>query len=123
MMRIPDSIYKFVVSGGIATGIDFVCYMLFRQIAWPSVAKTISMIIANIWSYIVNKRWVFASSRDTDSKMIGSYVVVQLLNLGTNVGVNSLMLHLTGYVILSFIVATLCATIVNYSLQKLIVFK
>lgn len=123
MMKIPDSIYKFVVSGGIATGIDFVCYMLFRQITWPSVAKTISMIIANIWSYIVNKRWVFASSRDTDSKMIGLYVIVQLLNLGTNVGVNSLMLHLTGYVILSFIVATLCATIVNYSLQKLIVFK
>ena len=122
-MKIPASIYKFIVSGGIATGIDFVCYMLLRQIAWPSVAKTISMIIANIWSYIVNKRWVFASSRDTDSKMIGLYVIVQLLNLGTNVGVNSLMLHLTGYVILSFIVATLCATIVNYSLQKLIVFK
>lgn len=122
-MRIPASIYKFVVSGGIATCIDFVCYMLLRQIAWPSVAKTISMIIANIWSYIVNKRWVFVSRRDTDSKMIGTYVVVQVLNLGTNVGVNSLMLHLTGYVILSFVFATLCATIVNYSLQKLIVFK
>ena len=122
-MRIPASICKFVVSGGIATCIDFVCYMLLRQIAWPSVAKTISMIIANIWSYIVNKRWVFVSRRDTDSKMIGTYVVVQVLNLGTNVGVNSLMLHLTGYVILSFVFATLCATIVNYSLQKLIVFK
>lgn len=122
-MRIPASIYKFVVSGGIATCIDFVCYMLLRQIAWPSVAKTISMVIANIWSYIVNKRWVFVSRRDTDSKMIGTYVVVQVLNLGTNVGVNSLMLHLTGYVILSFVFATLCATIVNYSLQKLIVFK
>ena len=122
-MRIPASICKFVVSGGIATCIDFVCYMLLRQIAWPSVAKTISMVIANIWSYVVNKRWVFVSRRDTDSKMIGTYVVVQVLNLGTNVGVNSLMLHLTGYVILSFVFATLCATIVNYSLQKLIVFK
>ena len=55
--------------------------------------------------------------------MVGSYIVVQFLNLGTNVGVNSLMLHVTGYVILSFVIATLCATIVNYSLQKLIVFK
>ena len=122
-MRIPASIYRFVVSGGIATCIDFVCYMLLRQIAWPSVAKTVSMIIANVWSYVVNKRWVFASNKDSDSKMVGSYIVVQLLNLGTNVGVNSLMLHVTGYVILSFVIATLCATIVNYSLQKLIVFK
>ena len=122
-MRIPASIYRFVVSGGIATCIDFACYMLLRQIAWPSVAKTVSMIIANVWSYVVNKRWVFATNKDSDSKMVGSYIVVQLLNLGTNVGVNSLMLHVTGYVILSFVIATLCATIVNYSLQKLIVFK
>ena len=122
-MRIPDSIYKFVVSGGIATGIDFVCYMLLRQIFWPSVAKTISMIIANIWSYIVNKRWVFASNKKTDYRMVVSYLGVQALNLGANVGVNSLMLYLTELIILSFVVATLCATIVNYSLQKLIVFK
>ena len=122
-MRIPDSIYKFVVSGGIATGIDFVCYMLLRQFTWPSVAKTISMLIANVWSYLVNKRWVFVSERKTDARMVGSYVIVQALNLGTTVGVNSLMLYLTGYVILSFVIATLCATIVNYSLQKLIVFK
>ena len=122
-MRIPDSIYKFVVSGGIATGIDFVCYMLLHQIFWPSVAKTISMIIANIWSYIVNKRWVFASNKKTDYRMVVSYLGVQALNLGAHVGVNSLMLYLTELVILSFVVATLCATIVNYSLQKLIVFK
>lgn len=122
-MRIPASIYKFVVSGGIATCIDFVCYMLLRQIAWPSVAKTISMIIANIWSYVVNKRWVFASYKKTDYRMVISYLGVQVLNLGTNVGINSLMLYLTGFVILSFVVATLCATIVNFSLQKLIVFK
>ena len=122
-MKIPASIYKFLVSGGIATCIDFVCYMLLRQFAWPSVAKTISMLIANVWSYLVNKRWVFESERKTDTRMISSYVIVQTLNLGTNVGVNSLMLYLTGYVILSFVIATLCATIVNYSLQKLIVFK
>ena len=122
-MKIPASIYKFLVSGGIATCIDFVCYMLLRQIAWPSVAKTISMLIANVWSYLVNKRWVFESGRKTDTRMVSSYVIVQTLNLGTNVGVNSLMLYLTGYVILSFVIATLCATIVNYSLQKLIVFK
>ena len=100
-----------------------VCYMLLRQFAWPSVAKTISMLIANVWSYLVNKRWVFESGRKTDTRMVSSYVIVQTLNLGTNVGVNSLMLYLTGYVILSFVIATLCATIVNYSLQKLIVFK
>ncbi len=123
MMKIPVSLYKFVVSGGVATCIDFVFYFLLRQFIWSAVAKTISFLVANVWSYVVNKHWVFSSKIDTDTRTLVSYVVVQILNLITNVGVNSLMLSLTGYVVLSFIVATLCATIINYSLQKLIVFK
>lgn len=123
MMKISVSLYKFVVSGGVATCIDFVFYFLLRQFIWSAVAKTISFLVANVWSYVVNKRWVFSSKIDTDTRTLVSYVVVQILNLITNVGVNSLMLSLTGYVFLSFIVATLCATIINYSLQKLIVFK
>lgn len=122
-MKIPSSIYKFVVSGGIATGIDFVIYIILKQLFWPSIAKTISMLCANVWSYIVNKSWVFSNEKKTDTKMIASYVVVQAINLGVNVGTNSLMLHLTNHTVLSFIVATLCATIVNYTLQKIIVFK
>lgn len=122
-MKIPNSIYKFVVSGGIATCIDFVCYFLLLKVFWPSIAKALSMIIANVWSYTVNRRWVFSSNRQTDMWSIGQYAVVQLINLSVNVGVNTLMLRLTGHVVLSFIIATGCATIVNYSLQKLFVFK
>ncbi len=123
MMKIPTSVYKYIVSGGIATCIDFVCYMLIMKVAWPSFAKTTSMIIANIWSYNVNKRWVFSSEKKNCTKTIGLYLAVQVINLITNVGINSLMLHLTGYVILSFVAATLCATIVNYTLQKVFVFR
>ena len=123
MMKIPVSLYKFVVSDGVATCIDFVFYFLLRQFIWSAVAKTISFLVANVWSYVVNKHWVFSSEIDTDTRTLVSYVVVQILNLITNVGVNSLMLNLTGYAFLSFVVATLCATIINYSLQKFIVFK
>lgn len=122
-MKIPQSIYKFIISGGIATCIDFICYLLLRQFLWTAVSKTISMLIANVWSYTVNKRWVFSSQKVTDVKTVGTYIIVQIINLATNVGVNSLSLYITGLVLFSFVVATLCATIVNYTLQKLIVFK
>ncbi len=85
---------------------------------WPSLAKTISMLCANIWSYIINKRWVFLNSEQSSTSMIVSYVVVQVINFGVNIGTNSMMLYLTDNTILSFIVATMCATIVNYTLQK-----
>lgn len=123
MMKIPSSAYRFVVSGGIATCIDFITYLLLMQVLWPSIAKTLSMLIANVWSFVVNKRWVFSSDRQTDTKTIVLYAGVQFVNLVTNVGINALMLYLSGNVLLSFMIATLCATIVNYSLQEIIVFK
>ena len=122
-MRIPNSIYRFIFSGGIATGIDFIVYICLKLLLWPSLAKTISMLCANVWSYIVNKRWVFENGKKTDTKMLISYVFVQIINLAVNVGTNSFMLNLTNYTVLSFVIATICATIVNYSLQKIIVFK
>ena len=122
-MRIPTSFFRFVVSGGIATCIDLVCYMLLIQIIWVPVSKALSMLVANTWSYTVNRIWVFSSDQQTTYKNIGIYALIQLLNLSTNVGVNSMMLYLTNHLILSFIIATCCATVVNYSLQKKYVFK
>lgn len=122
-MKIHSSLYRFVISGGIATGIDFIIYITLKQLLWPSLAKTISMLCANVWSFIVNKRWVFSTGRRTNTRMLLFYFVVQAINLSVNVGTNSLMLYFTGYTIISYIVATLCATLFNYILQKTIVFK
>ena len=79
MIKIPVSLYKFVVSGGVATSIDFIFYFLLRQFLWSAVAKTISFLIANVWSYVVNKRWVFSSGKDIDTRTFVSYMVVQIL--------------------------------------------
>lgn len=123
MMKIPTSAYRFVVSGGISTCIDFCCYIMLMSVLCPSAAKALSMVIANVWSFLINRNWVFSSRQQVNIKTIGLYIVTQFLNLATNVGVNSVMLSLTYNVVLSFVVATLCATIVNYSLQKIIVFR
>lgn len=118
-----EIIVKFIVSGGIATTIDFICYYILQLFIIVEIAKLISILIANVWSYNVNKRWVFASRQKTDRRMLTSYVFCQIANIATNVTVNSLMVRYTGYIILSFLVATLCATIVNFLMQKSIVFK
>lgn len=89
----------------------------------PSAAKALSMVIANVWSFVINRNWVFSSRQQVNAKTIGLYLMTQFLNLATNVGVNSMMLYFTNNVVLSFVIATLCATIVNYSLQKIIVFR
>ena len=114
---------RFLVTGGSATLIDFVIYMLLRTYIGSGRGKFVSMLCANVFSFITNKRWTFSVDEKTNMWMVVKYVIVQGLNIGVNVGVNQLSLKLTNMVVLSFVIATGCAMTVNYVGQKLFVFK
>lgn len=114
---------RFLVTGGSATLIDFVIYMLLRTHIGSGWGKFVSMLCANVFSFIMNKRWTFSVDEKTNTWMVVKYVIVQGLNIAVNVGVNQLSLKLTNMVVLSFVIATGCAMIVNYVGQKLFVFK
>ena len=114
---------RFVVTGGTATLIDFMVYMLLRTYIGSGWGKFVSMLCANVFSFIMNKRWTFSVDEKADIWMVVRYVIVLGVNIGVNVGVNQLSLKLTNMVILSFVIATGCATIINYLGQKLFVYK
>lgn len=114
---------RFIITGGTATLIDFVIYMLLRTYIGSGWGKFVSMLCANVFSFITNKRWTFSVDEKTNTWMVVKYVIVQGLNIGVNVGVNQMSLKLTNMVVLSFVIATGCATIVNYSGQRFIVFR
>lgn len=118
-----QSVARFIFSGGVATTIDFICYYALHYFLDYSIAKLISILIANIWSYNVNKRWVFQSKTETNKMMVTQYVLCQVVNISANVAVNSVMVKMTNMIVLSFIVATACATVLNYLIQKLFVFR
>ena len=114
---------RFIVTGGTATLIDFIIYMLIRVHIGTSWGKFISMLCANVFSFIANKKWTFGVERKVTVWMVLQYVFVQALNIGTNVLINAISLKLTNMVVLSFVIATGCAMIVNYLGQRFIVFK
>lgn len=114
---------RFVVTGGTATLIDFVIYMLLRTYIGSGWGKFTSMLGANVFSFVTNKRWTFSVKEKANIWMVVRYVIVQGVNIGVNVGINQLSLKLTNMVILSFVIATGCATIINYLGQKLFVYK
>lgn len=51
---------RFLITGGISTGIDFIIYIFLSSYFDISIAKVISMIIASIFSFILNKTWTFS---------------------------------------------------------------
>lgn len=114
---------RFIITGGTATLIDFIIYMLIRVRIGTSFGKFVSMLCANVFSFMVNKKWTFGVERKVTIRMVVLYVFVQVFNIGTNVFVNAVSLKLTNMVVLSFVIATGCAMIVNYLGQRFIVFR
>jgi len=120
---IKNSMFRFLVIGGTATTIDGALYWFLTTYINPSLAKALSLSLAASYSYVANKKWTFADSSDTTPKKVVNYVLVQLVNLSINVGVNYLVLRLTENKFLSFLTATAVSTVVNYLLQRFWVFR
>ena len=114
---------KYLMCGGSSTGIDLLVYMILSCHINISTAKFISMCIASVFSFIVNKYWTFEDKQDVTRLQILQYILTQVVNISVNVGVNKLVYTLSDIKILAFIIATGFAMIVNYFMQKIIVFK
>ena len=116
------TICRFLFSGGVSTGIDFIIYMFLYGKLDPRIAKLISSGFALICSFFINRRWTFRYEKYMDFGIILKFIISQIVNIGTNTVVNYLVLLATSNVILSFIFATGCGMIINYLLQRFWVF-
>lgn len=114
---------RFLITGGISTGIDFIIYIFLSSYFDISIAKVISMIIASIFSFILNKTWTFSDIEKVNICKIIKYLFSQVVNIGTNVGINRLVYYIIQNKIIAFISATAVAMLINYILQKLLVFR
>lgn len=117
------SIIRFAIVGTITTVIDFIIYWFISKTCDISVAKCISMLLASIVSYFLNKLWTFENNDKKNSKYLWKFYVTFGVNMGINISVNRLVYSLSNNKIWAFILATGCATVVNYILQRVWVFK
>lgn len=121
--KIPKSFYRFVIIGGSATLLDFIIYMIISNYLDINISKMMSTGLASIYSFILNKKWTFADERKLSSSVVVKYIMVQIINILVNTGMNSLVFGITSLKIVSFVIATGVSMMVNYILQRLVVFK
>lgn len=118
------SILKFLFVGMSSTIIDLVVYFLLIKNNIDIISsKLVSMSIASIFSFAINKNWTFNYEKEISLYIIAKYVVNQIFNILCNVVTNAVVFKLTNMRLLSFLIATLFATILNFCLQKFFVFK
>lgn len=122
MKKILTLYFRFILIGGLVTFIDFFIYICFSVFLNIVISKIMSFIIACIISFFFNKKWTF-QIKNEKKKYYFKYFLVQVINLLINVNINSYIYININNKIISFIIATGIATIVNFCLQKYYVFK
>ena len=114
---------KFLFVGGSSTLLDFIVYMLLSNFILLSIAKALSMVLSCTYSFCLNRRWTFQNKQKINSNQLMKYIVTQLINIITNVMINQFLYMLTNNKLIAYIVATTIAMLINYVLQKNVVFK
>lgn len=121
--KIKVQFLKFLISGFIGTGVDYVFYIFFLNFGiLLSSSKTISFIIGNFTSFIINKFYTFDKKAWSKAEIV-KYIILTLVVLFTNVSVNKISVMIFNNIQISFVIAVGCHLIVNFIGQKIWVFN
>lgn len=114
---------KYLVTGILAVGTDYVSYMILLQFLSHSPAKAISYVCGMIVAFILNRFWTFQSTNKAHHDAI-KFTVVYMSSLLLNVLTNKLaLLILPSFVTFCFLVATGVSVVTNYIGQKFWVYR
>lgn len=125
---IRREITVFLVVGTLTVCVDYLVYQLLVSLRTVpiDVAKVISFIAGTLFAYFANKNWTFGAKNTSPASAV-RFMLLYLLTLGVNVGVNALILGLFDgmpwALSVAFLAATAVSAILNFLGMKLLVFK
>lgn len=114
---------RFLVVGGSSTLLDFIIYMLLSTKLNIIISKLFSMMISSVYSFLINKNWTFNNKNKTTFILVFKYALCVCINIFVNTTSNTLLFNITRNKIISFVIATSIAMVLNYTIQKRIVFR
>ncbi|MEV5646909.1 GtrA family protein [Nocardia sp. NPDC052254] len=122
---LATQLFRFAVSGGFSAVVDFGLLLVLLHVGLPfAVAKTISFIAGTTTAYMINRRWTFQATPSRTrflavAVLYGSMFVVQV---GISTALHRVLPPGTIWVLVAFVVAQGVATIVNFVVQRKVIF-
>lgn len=126
-LDLKTQIIRFVATGGLSAIVDFGLYLfLFRVVGLDlSVAKAISFVAGTTTAYLINRRWTFKA--EPSRARFVAVVVLYAVTFAVQVGLNAALVHILPdqwwRIPLAFVVAQGTATVINFVVQRAVIFK
>lgn len=133
---LKTQIIRFGLTGGFSAVVDFGIYVLLMSVVGVQrdVAKAISFIAGTTTAYLINRRWTFQAppSRKRFVAVIILYAVTFAAQVGMNAFLSEALPEMkldvlghtyTGAILVAFVIAQGIATVINFIVQRAVIFK
>ncbi len=124
---LKTQIVRFVLTGGLSAVVDFGLYVLGMALGLPvAVAKSISFVCGTTTAYLINRRWTFQA--EPSRARFVAVVILYAVTFAVQVGLNQILVFHTlpdawWRVPLAFVIAQGTATVINFVVQRAVIFK
>ena len=123
---LKTQIVRFTLTGGLSAVVDYSLYILGLALGLQrEVAKSLSFIAGTTTAYLINRRWTFqaAPSRARFVAVVVLYAVTFAVQVGINRAMSLALPDEWWRTPLAFVVAQGTATVINFVVQRAVIFR
>lgn len=125
-LPLTTQFWRFVLTGGLSAIVDFGLYVAFLAAGLHvNVAKTLSFIAGTTTAYLINRRWTFQAppSRARFIAVVVLYAVTYAVQVGINYVFYMQFENQPWRVPVAFVIAQGTATVINFIVQRAVIFR
>src|SRR5271168_1417307 len=118
--------WRFIVTGGLSAVVDYGLYSLLLHVGLQvNVAKSLSFVAGTTTAYLINRRWTFqaAPSRARFVAVCALYALTYSVQVGINYVFYLQFAKERWQVPAAFVIAQGTATVINFIVQRSVIFR